>query len=78
MGDLFSLEDARQARAARWRAVAGLAAMHPALRWVAGGDPYAHRRTLKAGTVCGLPGPLAAADTSRRLCPACYPPRAGR
>jgi hypothetical protein len=77
VGTIGDLDQARQRRAERIRAAAEHATLHPALRWAAGDDGAAHRRTRDGRTVCGEPGPLVLADAGTELCPACYPSRTG-
>lgn len=62
-------------RADRRRLLALHAAMHPALRWTAGDEPGAHRRTRAGIAVCGAAGPLLLAPPGADLCPDCYPER---
>lgn len=73
MGEVVSLAEARRARTERRRALAEHAVMHPALRWLAGGDGLAHRRTRDGRTVCGTAGQLVLADADAEHCPHCYP-----
>lgn len=72
MAEIISLEDVRRRRSELGRALADGAVMHPALRWVSGGEPFAHRRTPGGVTVCGLSGPLTLAEAGARLCRDCY------
>jgi hypothetical protein len=75
MGTVTSLSDVRERRAA---AIASVAPMHPALRYLVGGDgSVAHRRTPMGRTVCGTPGDLYVARVETPLCDVCYEGRAG-
>jgi hypothetical protein len=71
MAEIVSLDAARR-RSHLTQALADGAVMHPALRWVCDGGPYAHRRMPSGMTVCGLSGPLMLAEPSERLCRDCY------
>ncbi|MFF4777551.1 hypothetical protein ACFY05_32310 [Microtetraspora fusca] len=73
MGDVVSLDQARDARRRRWRAQAAQAVMHPALRWQVDGGVFGHRRSPGGGTACGLTGDLTMADAGVGRCPVCYP-----
>ena len=75
MAEVLSLEEARRARLELRQVSLDHAVMHPALRWLAGDDGHAHRRTRAGVTACGLSGPLTLADTDRRPCRDCYTER---
>lgn len=73
MAEIVSLDEVRRRHHTLEQAAADGAVMHPALRWISGRNPYAHRRTPGGDTVCGLPGPLVLAGACRdRLCRDCY------
>jgi hypothetical protein len=61
-----------QLAAARLRLRPPVSRQHPALIWVAGGDPsLAHRRVGEAAA-CGAPGSLTLALPTVPRCPRCY------
>lgn len=74
MGEIVDIDGVRVARVERTRAAAELAAMHPALRWVAGETYWmAHRRTEHGGAACGAAGSLMLASPGVPLCRECFP-----
>jgi hypothetical protein len=74
MGTVTGLADYRADRETRRAEMAERAAMHPALRWVAGEVFYiAHRRNLDGVAVCGATGELTLAPPGVPQCARCYP-----
>lgn len=73
MGTVTGLSDYRADREHRRAEMAERAAMHPALRWVAGEVFYiAHRRTPDGAAACGIDGALTLAPPGVPLCSDCF------